>query len=43
MDSGDVTATDTAADLALALRLADAADAVTLPRFRAAEIGRAHV
>ena len=27
-----------AADLALALRLADAADAVTLPRFRAADL-----
>ncbi len=29
---------DLAADLALALRLADAADAVTLPRFRAADL-----
>jgi histidinol-phosphatase len=34
MDSPD----DLAADLALALRLADAADAVTLPRFRAADL-----
>src|SRR4051794_24221218 len=34
MDSGDATA----ADLALALRMADAADAVTLPRFRAADL-----
>jgi histidinol-phosphatase len=35
--TGDPAA-DTATDLALALRLADAADAVTLPRFRAVDL-----
>ncbi len=38
MDPTDDLAADRAADLALAQRLADIADAVTLPRFRAADL-----